>query len=83
MAASPKWRPVPGRDLLFREQFRVTFDELTTVHQSKGKGVAGIAFLMFPSIAHGELTLLSKYVFTQTSSDHLFQLFVGGMGAVC
>jgi hypothetical protein len=46
-------------DLFFREQFRITFDELATV---QGKGVAGMTFLMFPVDAHEELTLLSEYL---------------------
>jgi hypothetical protein len=49
-------------DLLFREQFGITFDELATVHLSKGKGVAGMAFLMFPADVQGELALLSEYL---------------------
>jgi len=46
-------------DLFFREQFRITFDELATV---QGKGVAGMTFLMFPTDAQGELALLSEYL---------------------
>jgi hypothetical protein len=44
-------------NLIFREQFRITFDELATV---QGKGIAGMAFLMFPVDAQGELMLLSE-----------------------
>ena len=48
-------------DSIFRDQFRITFDDLATVHLSKGTGVAGMAFLMFAEHDE-ELTLISEYL---------------------
>ena len=49
-------------DSFFRDRFRITFDDLATVHLSKGTGVAGMAFLMFSAEHDEELTLVSEYL---------------------